>query len=69
MTATYADLVADEATLQAFKDAGVKRVRWRTEEDEKVCKYCRPLDGKVFDIDKVPPKQHWGCRCWFEPAD
>lgn len=68
-SAEYSDLVTDAATLQAFKDTGVKRVRWVTEQDEKVCKYCRPLDGKVFDIDKVPRKQHWHCRCWLTPAD
>lgn len=68
MTAQYADLVADEATLKAFNDAGVKKVMWRIEDDDKVCKYCRPLDKQVFPIDKVPPKQHWRCRCWLEPV-
>lgn len=67
-TAEYADIVTDEATLKAFKDAGVKRVTWNTEEDDRVCEKCDPLNGKTFDIDKVPPKQHWGCRCWLTPA-
>lgn len=65
-TTQYADIVTDEARLKAFKDAGVKKVRWRTEDDEKVCEVCGPRDGKVYDIDKVPPKPHWGCRCYLE---
>lgn len=65
----YCDLVTDAATLKAYKDAGVKRVRWETEEDDRVCQYCRPLDGEVFDIDKVPPKQHLNCRCILLSVD
>lgn len=64
-TAEYCDIVTDEATLKAFKDTGVKKVRWITESDEKVCSICGPRDGKVYDIDKVPVKPHWGCRCWL----
>lgn len=66
MTEQYADIVTDEATLKAFRDSGVKKVRWRTEEDDRVCEICGPRDGKVYDIDKVPAKPHWGCRCWLE---
>ena len=65
-TAEYADLVTDAATVKAFKDAGVKRVIWHTEQDEKVCGECEPRDGKVYPIDKIPPKPHWGCRCVLE---
>lgn len=60
------DRVTDEATLKSFRDAGVKKVRWRTEEDDKVCKICGPRDDKVYDIDKVPSKPHINCRCWLE---
>ena len=68
MTAQYADEISDKASLKAWKDIGTKRVQWHTEEDDRVCEYCAPLDGKTFDIDKVPPKQHWGCRCWLTPV-
>lgn len=67
MTAYYADDVEWQSTLKAFKDAGVKYVMWHTEEDDRVCEECEPLDKKVFAIDKVPPKQHWGCRCVLQP--
>lgn len=66
MTGEYCDIVTDEATLKAYRDAGVKRVIWHTEEDDKVCEICGHRDGKVYDIDKVPVKPHWGCRCWLE---
>lgn len=60
------DRVTDEATLKAFRDAGVKKVRWRTEEDDKVCKICGPKDKKVYSIDNIPAKPHPNCRCWLE---
>lgn len=66
MTAQYADNVADAATLKAFQDAGVKRVRWITETDGKECKVCRERNGKIYSINKVPPKTHWRCRCHLE---
>lgn len=67
-TGFYIDIIADEAALQAMKDAGVKKVRWITQHDEKVCNECDPLDQKVFDIDHVPEKPHPRCRCWLEPV-
>ena len=67
-TAAYCDIVTDEATLKAFRDTGVKKVRWITELDDKVCSVCGPRDGKVYDIDKVPPKPHVNCRCVMKPV-
>ena len=64
----YADRSVDDGRLQAFRDTGVKKVRWNTEEDERVCMKCRELDGKVFPIDDVPSKQHFRCRCWLSVA-
>lgn len=68
-TSHYADKATARATLQAYKDAGVKRVIWQTERDNKVCPECAPLDGKVFDIDKVPQiPSHYRCRCTVKPV-
>lgn len=67
MTAQTAIEVTDEAALKAWKDAGIRYVVWHTEEDERVCKKCDPRDGKVYPIDRIPAKPHWGCRCWFTP--
>lgn len=63
MTAHYADAVTDESTLKAYKDTGVRKVRWITVEDDRTCEVCRERDGNIYPIDKVPPKPHYGCRC------
>lgn len=65
MTGWYVDLVVDETTLKAYKDSGVKKVRWNTQGDSKVCHICRERNGQIYPIDKIPPKPHPGCRCWF----
>ena len=53
-----------EGTRQRFKDSGYKQVEWLTAEDEKVCDICRPLDGKLFDVDSTElPPAHPRCRC------
>lgn len=65
----YADKATAQAAIQAFKDAGVKKVKWITERDDRVCSKCEPLDGKIFDIDKLPPlPAHYRCRCILVPA-
>ena len=66
LTATYGDIVTDESTLKAYRDAGVKKVRWITAGDEKVCETCRERDGKVYSINSIPPKPHRRCRCVWE---
>lgn len=68
MVAEYAIEITDAATLKAYKDKGLKKVRWLTEDDDRVCHICREREDKVYDIDKVPEKPHWGCRCYYVPA-
>lgn len=65
----YLDIVSDDAALEAMKNCGVKKVRWMAEPDDKTCKTCDSLHGKVFDIDRVPEKPHINCRCWLVPVD
>ena len=60
--------LTDDATLMALKDAGVKKVEWVTERDGSVCKECAALDGKIFDIEDAPGKQHMNCRCRLRPV-
>lgn len=67
LTSTYAEIVTDESTLKAYRDAGVRRVRWVTAGDEKVCETCRERNGKVYSINAIPPKPHRRCRCIFQP--
>lgn len=64
----YAISFTDEAVVQAYKNAGVKTVIWVTEEDERRCNECMELHGQEFPINEVPPKPHYGCRCWLRPV-
>ena len=64
----YALNTVFRARLDAFRAAGVKRVRWMTADDELVCEECGPRHGQIFDIDNVPPPPHRNCRCWLEPV-
>lgn len=66
LTATYGDIVTDESTLKAYRDASVKKVRWVTAGDERVCETCRERNGKVYSINSIPPKPHRRCRCIWE---
>ena len=66
MTGWFAVEVADAAVAQARKDTKIRRVVWRAEHDEKTCSTCHHLDGRIFNINAVPPKPHPGCRCWTE---
>jgi len=66
-----ATLIARTETLRAhnegrkvfYRQAGIKRVKWLTAQDERTCPICRPLDGKVFGIEDDPGVVHPGCRC------
>lgn len=68
MLAQYALEVTDEAAKEQFRDNGVKKVRWISQEDARRCKTCKERHGKIYDIDKVPPKPHVRCRCLLEPV-
>jgi SPP1 gp7 family putative phage head morphogenesis protein len=58
----------DKATLDGYKDCGVKWVKWHTRIDGKECGVCRERHGQIYDIDKVPPKAHRNCRCYVVPV-
>lgn len=68
MFTQYAILTTDTAVVTAYRDNGVKKVKWYTVPDERRCLTCYKLHGKVFDIDKIPPKPHWRCRCYVVPV-
>lgn len=65
----YTDMASQAAELQAYKDAGVKRVRWQIYGDDRVCEKCENMNGNVYDIDKVPKRPHLKCRCYLVPAN
>lgn len=61
----WADEVTDKATIQGFKDAGVKYVKWNTEKDDRRCHICYEREGRIYPIDDIPDKPHINCRCWL----
>ena len=67
-TSQYGISVVDEATIRGFKDVGVKRVRWVAADDEKTCPTCGARDNQIYNINKIPPKPHYGCRCYIVPV-
>lgn len=67
--AHYADKSVDEATIDGYKDAGVTKVRWITEKDERVCEVCRERDGKIYPINELPTRPHYRCRCAWDIVD
>ena len=67
-TQQYGIEVVDEASLQAYEDAGVQRIRWVAVGDERTCPECRARHNKIYDIRKVPAKAHYACRCHLEPV-
>lgn len=57
-----------------LRSPSVENMEWETVRDERVCPICRPLQGKVVDLDgafggasfSIPPA-HSRCRCWITP--
>lgn len=66
-TKQYGEKMVDKTRINTFKKNGIRRVKWVTKEDEKVCKECNERDGKIYPIDKIPDKPHYNCRCWVVP--
>ena len=64
-TGFYVDFASQDAEIQAFKDAGVMKVKRHEMHDSRVCAECREADGKVYEVDKIPPLPHVRCRRWF----
>jgi len=59
-----------EGNVKAWTAAGVKRWRFNTARDEKVCPICGGRDGKVFEMTDTAnmPPAHVRCRCWLTPV-
>ncbi|MFH1603626.1 MAG: minor capsid protein, partial [Pseudomonadota bacterium] len=55
----------NQGRLKFYEQAGVKKIKWLTAADERVCSICGPLDGKIFDLAgfEGPPSPHPRCRC------
>lgn len=67
MVTQYAIEITDAARKAAMEAEGVDKVMWQTRQDERRCAACKARHGKVYPLDKVPPKPHIGCRCYLIP--
>lgn len=65
MTGWFGVEVADAAVKQGMTDTGIQFVLWHSEHDDRTCRYCMKMDGKVFHVSSIPKKPHPGCRCWI----
>ncbi|HOC93355.1 MAG TPA: minor capsid protein [bacterium] len=66
------ELIARTETLRAhnqghlkfYQTVGVQKAEWITAGDERMCRECSALDGKLFPVDKFPNQPlHPACRC------
>lgn len=57
-------------TLSTFSTAGVTKVKWVTTHDVRVRPSHKKLDGKIFDVNNLPPEvDDYNCRCGLVPVE
>ena len=57
-------------TLSTFRSAGVTKVKWVTVGDVRVRKSHKELNGKIFDVNNLPPEvDDYNCRCGLVPVE
>lgn len=64
----YGQDIEDYAYTKALKNAGTRYVQWVAEHDDRTCAVCLSMDGNIYPINKIPPKQHYRCRCYWIPV-
>ncbi|HBV83586.1 MAG TPA: hypothetical protein DEB74_12525 [Lachnospiraceae bacterium] len=58
----------NSATIQRYRDAGMKYVQVIAAQDERTCDTCGTYHGKIYPIDKCPVLPfHANCRCTIVP--
>ena len=60
--------IVNTASIDRYKEYGIKKVQWITAADERTCKDCGPMDMETFDVDKCPSILHPNCRCTIIPV-
>ena len=68
LVCTETSYIANQAHLQAYKDAWIEQYRFKTVLNSRTCKFCALLDGQVFNVadaqvGKNYPPIHPNCRC------
>jgi len=67
------NLLAAQQLREEYPNVRVTK-RWFTNNDDRVCPLCGPLDGKSVTIDKEfekgidAPPRHINCRCWISTS-
>lgn len=57
-------------TLSTFRSAGVTKVKWVTCGDVRVRKSHKELNGRIFDVNNLPPEvDDYNCRCGLIPVE
>ncbi len=57
------------ASINEYENLGLETIiikaEWTTAKDSRVCQLCKPLEGKVFELDEIRNKipLHPQCRC------
>jgi len=64
----HGNQIAAEKLKEDFPDVRVVKI-WHTNNDDRVCDICGPLEGKEVEIDEDfdgidDPPAHVNCRCW-----
>lgn len=61
------NVIARRNELERGKRLGIKKVKIRTSEDGRVCKTCKTVSRRTYNIDDVPSLPLcWECRCYYE---
>jgi hypothetical protein len=75
ITRAYADGAKDAGEELAKKYPDVRIIKtWFTNDDDRVCPICGPLDNKSIDFDNTfdegldAPPAHPNCRCWMQSS-
>ncbi|TPR23101.1 hypothetical protein DY120_07285 [Apilactobacillus micheneri] len=56
----------NQSSMDSYRANGTKKLMWVTEDDDKVCTQCAPLDHNIYNINDCPTPQldtHNNCRC------
>lgn len=65
---TEASKFYNNAAQDSYRAAGISKVEWLTEKDDRTCEICGPLDGKQFPVGGISAPAHPNCRCTILPV-
>lgn len=66
---TEASRFFNDAAKDSYKAAGIVKVEWLTEQDDRTCEICGPRNGLVYAMGMEPiVPAHPSCRCTYLPV-